>query len=102
MFAGQTSTTMGDKKIIKNPLPTNEQPCSVRTPCFTDCLHNLQNALFSRLLLKPEKLSEQGSKVQILAVSEAGKSDEIFGGEKKKGKPNLLLLTLFIVANSRL
>lgn len=59
------------------------------SPFQRNCIHNLQNTLLSRLLLKLEKLSEQGSKIQFPAVSEAGKSDQIFGGGGKV-KKNLL------------
>lgn len=38
------------------------------------------------------KLREQGSQVQFPAVSEAGKSDQIFGEEKAR-KVNQYLLT---------
>lgn len=64
--------------------PTNELLYFPDPPLFTavmfkedspfprNCIHNLQNTLLSRLLLKLEKLSEQGSEVQFPAVSEAG------------------------------
>lgn len=55
-------------------------------------IHNLQNILLSRFLLKLEKLSRQGSQVQSPAVSEAGKANLSLGGKKggKKGKKRLI------------